>query len=136
MRPVLLAEDEETDIMLIRLAFEEARIPNPLDVVHDGSEAISYLSKRYDSGLESLPCLGILDMNMPKMSGLEVLEWLRSEPQLSQAIPVVMLSSSNLDVDMRTSLDLGAREYLTKPASHQDLVSLFLGLKQRWLAPL
>jgi len=133
MRPVLLAEDEETDIMLIRLAFQEAQITNPLDVVHDGREAVSYLLKRYGRGLESLPCLGILDVNMPKMSGLEVLEWLRSEPQLGQAIPVVMLSSSSLEVDVRTSLDLGAREYLTKPPSLQDLVSLFLGLKQRWL---
>src|SRR5438874_8305913 len=93
---ILLVEDREDDITLIRRAFERAKIPNPLQVVRDGSEAISYLAgeRKFSNRAEyHLPALVLLDLKMPGVDGFEVLRWLRLQPELRSLLVVVLTSS-------------------------------------------
>src|SRR5258706_9347997 len=82
--PILVAEDEETDAMLLRWAFEKAGVPNPLVVARDGQEAVDYLEGKGDYAdrvRHPLPCLLVLDLKMPRMSGFDVLVWVSDRPQ-------------------------------------------------------
>jgi CheY-like chemotaxis protein len=96
---ILLAEDREDDIILIRKAFAEAYISNPLQVVRDGEEAIAYLAGngRYFNRAEyPLPALLLLDLKMPRMDGFEVLKWIRQQPELSSLRIVVLTASDRI----------------------------------------
>src|SRR3989442_4741772 len=96
---VLLAEDDPDDVLLTQIAFERARLANPLQVVRDGEEAIAYLSGEGafdDRDRFPSPILLLLDLKMPKVDGFQVLEWLRSQPRLRQ-LPVAIMTSSDHD---------------------------------------
>src|SRR5690349_9391672 len=96
MRPILAAENEETDRFILNLAFDRAKLPHPLVMVGDGSQCVDYLSGTgtfADRALHPLPVLLLLDLKMPHMHGFEVLEWLASQPQFKD-LPVLVLSSS------------------------------------------
>src|SRR6185295_4086868 len=98
---VLLAEDDPDDILLTQIAFEKARLANPLQVVRDGEEAIAYLSGQgpfSDRNRFPLPILLLLDLKMPKIPGFQVLEWLRRQPHLDR-LPVAIMTSSDQDPD-------------------------------------
>ena len=130
-RPVLYAEDEDNDAYLMQRAFAKAGVSNPLQVVVDGDEAIQYLSgtgEFSDRTRYPLPCLLLLDLNLPRQSGLEVLEWVRSQPSL-QSMPVVILTSSSQDRDIGSAYSLGANGYLVKPPSSEKLIELVTGLR-------
>src|SRR5262245_28825507 len=119
LQPVLYAEDEDNDVFLMRRAFERAGVENALQVVGDGTKAIQYLSgagEFADRRRFPMPCLVLLDLNLPRRSGLEVLKWLREQPAL-QELPVVMLTSSLQDCDIGSAYNLGANGYLVKPPS-------------------
>ena len=114
---VLLAEDNATDEMLFRRALKKAGITSRLEVAMDGQQAIDYLAgeKEYaDREKFPLPHLLILDIKMPKRSGLEVLRWLREQPEYT-GLPVVMLTSSDLDRDILEAYQLGANGFFRKP---------------------
>src|SRR2546428_9867920 len=114
---ILLAEDREDDILLIRKAFQEAFINNPLQVVRDGEEAIAYLSGegKYSNRAEyPLPELMLLDLKMPGTDGFDVLKWMRQQPGL-QALRVVVLTSSDQMRDVNAAYQLGANSFLVKP---------------------
>lgn len=99
--PVLAAEDEESDVFILRLAFERVGVPDPLLVVRDGQKAVDYLQghQPYTGRLiHPLPLL-LLDLKMPRLNRFDVLAWLATRPELSY-LPVVVLSSSTLDFDM------------------------------------
>jgi len=137
MRPVLYAEDEDNDAYLMQRAFTKAGVSNPLQVVVDGDEAIQYLSgtgQFSDRTRYPLPCLLLLDLNLPRQSGLEVLEWVRSQPSL-QSMPVVILTSSSQDRDIGSAYSLGANGYLVKPPSSEKLIELVTGLRDVCLLP-
>jgi CheY-like chemotaxis protein len=137
MRPVLYAEDEDNDAYLMQRAFAKAGVSNPLHVVVDGDEAIQYLSgtRRFSDRTQyPLPCLLLLDLNLPRQSGLEVLEWVRSQPAL-QSMPVVILTSSSQDRDIGSAYSLGANGYLVKPPSSEKLIELVTGLRDVCLVP-
>src|SRR5437016_684237 len=114
---ILLAEDEEEDVVLLKLGFAKARFLNPVQVVPDGAEAIAYLqgAGKYSNRSDfPLPNLLLLDLKMPRKNGFEVLEWLRQQPQLS-ALPVVVLTSSDDMRDVNRAYQLGANTFLVKP---------------------
>ncbi len=132
---VLLAEDDPDDVLLAQIAFEKARLANPLMVVRDGEEAIAYLKGEgiySDREKYPLPILLLLDLKMPKLTGFQVLEWLQTQPQLSQ-LPVAIMTSSDFDPDVNRAYELGANSYLVKPPDAGALLALVQRLHAYWL---
>lgn len=124
--PVLLVEDDYNDVLLIQRAFRKANMQPPISIVSDGDEAISYLTRQdkyTDRELYPTPLLMLLDLKLPRRSGLEVLEWLRQQPTLKRLL-VVILTSSQENSDLVQAYELGANSYLVKPANFKDLVNL------------
>src|SRR6185436_8485420 len=102
LRPILAAEDEESDRMILEMAFRRAKLPCPLVLVRDGQEAVDYLGGMgpyADRAAHPLPALIVLDLKMPRMNGFDVLRWLAEQPRFKE-IPAVVLSSSADDIDM------------------------------------
>lgn len=110
---ILLVEDNEDDIQLTRYAINKHKITNELVIKRDGAEALKYLFEEA-AGADELPCIIILDLHLPKVSGLEVLQKIRSH-DLTKAIPVVILSTSDLKTDIDKSYQLGGNSYICKP---------------------
>ena len=133
--PILLVEDDETDVLLLRNAFRNARVANPLIEVNDGHAAIQYLSGTgayKDRTRYPLPFLMLLDLRLPKLSGFEVLGWIRDQTGLAELI-VVVLTGSDYVPDATRASELGANSYLVKPASFKELVETVKGIIDRWL---
>ena len=132
---ILLVEDDEADILLLRRAFRNARIANPLTEVHDGQAAIQYLSGEGDYADRArypIPFMILLDLRLPKLSGFEVIAWLRDQPQLVDLIVVVLTASDHV-TDVTKARDLGANSYLVKPGNFEELVQMVKRIKGRWL---
>ncbi len=133
--PILQVEDDEHDVLFLRRAFEAAGIRNSLIVARDGQEAIAYLSGVGEFGdreKHPLPCLIILDLKMPRRTGLEVLEWLRREPGLA-CVPVIMFSASAHDTEVERACQLGANSFVVKPQGTQERVKFARAVKDYWL---
>jgi CheY-like chemotaxis protein len=123
---VLAAEDEESDAALLQLAFRRAGSPGNLVVVRDGQEAIEYLNGdgRYaDRAMYPLPSLLLLDLKMPRMTGFDVLAWLKENPQFKD-LPVVVLSSSSHESDIERARQMGAWDYQVKPHGMPQFLQL------------
>ena len=119
---VLMAEDNKHDIVAAKRAWKQHNIKNPLHIVKDGEECLDYLFQRGQySDPESAPPAGILllDVNMPKMDGLTVLEHIRADEKLRR-LPVVVLTTSDLDEDRVKSYDLGANAFIRKPVGFDN----------------
>jgi CheY-like chemotaxis protein len=135
MKPVLLVEDTQTDILLMRHAWREVEVPNPLQTVEDGQSAIDYLGGvgRYaDRTAHPLPCLVLLDLKIPYFSGFEVLQWIRRQPAL-KALPVIILTSSSNDADISEAYRLSANAYIEKPMGLPRLLEMVTHLRGFWL---
>ena len=133
---ILYAEDEENDIIFLELAFKRAGSPHTLKAVLDGEQAIEYLAGEgafSDRSSHPIPALILLDINMPKQTGLEVLKWIRQQPQF-KSLPVLMLTSSSRDEDRHQARELGADAYLLKPSDPLKLVELVKSFHDRWLS--
>ena len=133
-RPILLVEDDENDILFFKRAVKHAAVTHPLHAVRDGREAIAYLSG--GAGFEDrsqfpFPCLVVLDLNLPHQNGMEVLQWIRGVG-FHPEVPVVMLTSSEAEQDMRDAYRFGANSYLIKPSQPEDLVEVVRALKRYW----
>ncbi len=128
---ILLVEDNPGDVRLTQEAFEEGYINNTLHVVTDGEEALEYLNKRGPYEDAPVPHLVLLDLNLPKIDGHEVLEEMKSDPALRR-IPVVILTVSEDKEDIRQSYDLQANAYLTKPVSPEDFMDLVQTFEEFW----
>jgi CheY-like chemotaxis protein len=124
LRRILLAEDSANDVELTLAAFEEYHIANQVDVVRDGAEALDYLYGRgaYSGHENGRPALILLDLKMPKVTGLEVLKQIKSDPAL-KTIPTVMLTSSREEGDLINSYQLGANAYVVKPVDFGEFMS-------------
>ena len=132
---ILIVEDNATDVMLIRRAFAKLNIANALQVVGDGDRAVAYLSgydEYADRARFPLPALALLDLKLPRRSGLEVLEWLRAQDRLKR-LPVVMLTSSRQLQDVNRAYDLGANSYLVKPVEFDDLQAMLGTINTYWI---
>lgn len=135
-RTILYAEDEANDIILLKRALKTADLPITLATVSDGKLAIDYLAGEgpfADRERHPLPDLILLDIKMPKMSGLEVLEWIRKQPGF-ESLPVLMFTSSWRAEDMEKARLLGADYYLIKPSEPKGLVDMVKSLHERWLS--
>jgi CheY-like chemotaxis protein len=133
--PILYVEDEEADVELLQHVLGKVGIHNPLQTVKDGKLAKDYLAGEApfsDRRRHPLPCLVLLDLNLPYWSGIEVLEWIRQQPRLRR-LPVVIFSSSNRPDDIARAYDAGANAYLVKPNALADLSTLALALRDFWL---
>ena len=132
--PILLVEDNYNDVLLIKRAFRKAKIEPPMSIVADGDEAVAYLSKKgqyADTEAFPVPSLVLLDLKLPRRSGLEVLAWLRQQPKLKR-LPVVVLTSSQENSDLAQAYDLGANSYLVKPVDFRDFVTLVELIDAYW----
>src|SRR5437016_12071300 len=135
-RHVLVADDDRNDFLLVQLAFQRAGLPVHLGHVLDGQQAVDYLTAKHKfqhRAGEPLPDLLLLDLKMPLMDGFDVLAYVRKESSLKK-LPVVVLSASQIEEDIRKALHLGADQFLTKPADFSALVDLMKGVFARWLA--
>lgn len=126
-RPILLVEDDEIDRMMVRRAFRAFGIANPLLTAGDGEEALELLR----SGGEELPALILLDLNMPRMNGIEFLHAVKSDEAL-RAIPVVILTTSNEPVDKRKCFRCSVAGYLVKPADHRRFEEMIGTIDRYW----
>ncbi|MET8984297.1 response regulator [Nonomuraea wenchangensis] len=118
---VLLVEDDQGDILLTREAFDLNKVRNRLHVVNDGEQAVAFL--RREGGYADVPCpdLILLDLNLPRMSGLEVLSEIKADPVLA-TIPVVVLTTSEAEEDILHSYRLHANAYVTKPVDFEQFI--------------
>ena len=135
LRPILAAEDEASDRMILELAFQKAKLSQPLVLVCDGQEAVDYLTgkARYaNRSAHPLPVLIVLDLKMPRMNGFDVLAWLSTQPEF-KSIPVVVLSSSSDDSDIKKARQLGACEYFVKPHSLDEFMKIVHQIQARSL---
>lgn len=130
---ILLVEDSPADIMLTREIFEESKILANLHVVQDGQAAIEYLrrAKGYENAIT--PDLILLDLNLPKKSGIEVLEEIKKDADLRR-IPVVMLTTSDDEADVRKSYDQYANSYITKPIDFEQFMDVVKALEDFWFS--
>lgn len=132
---ILLVEDREDDVLLIKKAFEKGGVDNPLQVVRDGEEAMLYLAGegRYSNRVEyPLPDLVLLDLKLPRFDGFEVLRWIRRQPGF-RSLPVVVLTSSEAIPDVNMAYKLGANSFLVKPLDFENAVEMSKVLKTYWL---
>lgn len=129
---ILLVEDNEGDILLTTEALNEGKIANTVDVVKDGWEAIQYLEKtgKY-VGIRS-PDIILLDVNLPKMNGHEVLKSIKSNEKTSH-IPVIMLTTSSSESDVLRSYQNHANCYITKPVGVSDFIEVISSIEHFWI---
>lgn len=132
---ILLVEDNPDDVELTRLAFQEGNIANDIMVARDGEEALQCLFGEEPDLCcmqDYLPGVVLLDLKLPKVSGLDVLKRIRSDPKTS-CLPVVILTSSKEDEDVRNSYSLGANAYVRKPVDYHEFVQAAKTLGLFWL---
>jgi two-component system, response regulator len=129
---ILLVEDNQDDEELAVLAFERARIANRMVVVRDGQEALDYFFGTAGRDPQLLPQVVLLDLKLPKVSGLDVLRRLRADPR-TRRLPVVILTSSKEEQDLIESYDLGANSYVRKPVDFADFAEVIRQLQLYWL---
>lgn len=128
---ILVAEDEEADVFLLKRAFSEVELTQRVQFVGDGEAAVEYLGQRMSSADDRMPSLIILDLKMPRRSGIDVVHWLRGQPA-TRCLPAVILSSSSRPGDVEAAYSAGANGFLVKPASTGERKELAQFIKQ-WL---
>jgi len=134
--PILLVEDDEDDIHFVQRAFRKGKILNKLYVVRDGEEAVEFLrhTGRYANKAEApRPGFILLDLNMPRMNGREVLDKIKKDKDLRR-IPVVVLTTSDTKKDVFDSYDHGANTYITKPVEFDKFFDAVITLGKYWLS--
>jgi CheY-like chemotaxis protein len=130
---ILLAEDNPGDAKLTRKALEQGKVINNLNVVTDGVEAMGYLRQEGEYADRPRPDLVLLDLNMPRKDGREVLQDIKSDPDLRR-IPIVVMTSSEAEEDIVQSYDLHANAYVTKPIDFDGFIEVVGSLEEFWLS--
>jgi len=129
---ILLVEDNPGDVRLIVEAFKENKLRNKLDVVEDGVEALAFLSREDKYADAPRPDLILLDLNLPKKDGREVLAEIKADENLRR-IPVVILTTSKAEEDILKAYDLNANCYITKPVGLDQFIKVVKSIKEFWL---
>jgi CheY-like chemotaxis protein len=135
IRTILQVEDDPNDIFMFDRAMRKTGFTNPIQVASDGQQAIDYLSgagKFADRKAFPLPCLVLLDLKLPHVSGLDVLKWIRQQPGVVRV--VLVMSASAVETDIATAYLLGANAYLIKPSEASKLEVMANAIKDFWIA--
>ncbi len=130
---ILLVEDNEGDILLTEEALEDAKIITELSVVKDGRQAIDFVTRQGKYAKAKLPDLILLDVNLPKKNGHEVLQYLKGDEKLKR-IPVIMLTTSSFKKDINLAYDNYANCYITKPIEVKDFINVVTTIENFWIA--
>lgn len=130
---ILLVEDNEGDILLAKEALKEGKIPNTINVARDGQEALDYLFRRFDFHSATIPDLILLDINLPKIDGKEVLSEIKQDQQLRR-IPVVMLTTSSAEDDVMDAYYHHANCYIVKPVDLDKFLQVVHRIESFWLS--
>lgn len=134
-KTVLLVEDFDNDVILMRRFWKKEGLTDQLQVASDGQQALDYLAGRHpftNREQHPLPCLVLLDLKLPRVMGLDVLIWIRSQAAL-KTLPVIVLSTSALGSDVDQAYALGANAFLVKPADVVQLADMVRSLRDFWL---
>ncbi|GAB3387558.1 response regulator [Lysobacter fragariae] len=134
-RDILLVEDNPDDVELTRLAFAEAGVANRMEVVRDGAQALDYLFARGQYARRNaadLPAIVLLDLNLPKLDGREVLQAIRANPA-TRSLPVIVLTTSAEPFDVEASYALGVNSYIRKPVDFEQFVWAVKQVGLYWL---
>jgi len=126
-KPILLVEDDRVDAMTVRRAMKDIKVVNRLDIAGDGEDALAFLR---DPENEE-PCIILLDLNMPRMNGIEFLTLIKQDEALKR-IPVVVLTSSSEEQDKVDSFDLGVAGYMIKPVDYHQFVEVMRAIDLYW----
>jgi len=129
---ILLVEDNDGDVRLTREALKEGRVANTLEVVRDGVDAMQYLTRQGPFADAPKPDLILLDLNLPRMDGREVLEKIKADESLKR-IPVVVLTTSSAEEDVLRTYNLHANCYITKPVDFEKFVGVVRSIDEFWL---
>lgn len=132
---ILIADDDFGDCHLIEKAFQENHLKNPIIFVHDGDELIQYLKhegKYADKKAYPNPCLIFLDLNMPRKDGREALREIKGS-QLFRRFPIIVMTGSEAEEDIKSSYDLGVNSYIQKPLTFEGLLDVIKVIKEFWL---
>jgi CheY-like chemotaxis protein len=127
--PILLVEDNPVDVDLTLRAFEYRNLANPIHVARDGEEALAWID-RWLQG-EPVPVVILLDLKLPRVDGLEVLKKIKSNSKL-KSIPVVILTTSTEDLDIKTAYELGANSYIVKPVDFDKFLDIAKQIELYW----
>src|SRR5215218_7633026 len=139
MKPgvILLVDNDVDDVFIVNLAFEQWGLKNPLQVLWNGAQVVDYLTGQGGYANREqfpLPSLILLDLHLPKLSGLEVVTWIRARPEWAK-LPVVILSGSGNSKEVACALDLGANAALKKTPTRENLLEQFVELNETVLGP-
>jgi CheY-like chemotaxis protein len=129
---ILMVEDNPADVELTKEAFSEGKLNNTIHVVNDGEEALDYLYKRGRFADAITPHIVLLDLNLPKINGREVLATIKGDKELS-SIPVIILSSSEDSADIKESYALNANSFVTKPVAINDFLGVVKSVEHFWV---
>lgn len=130
LRPILLVEDSPMDLDLTMRAFKKSNLANPIEVARDGDEALSWI-RRWEAG-EETPVVILLDLKLPKTDGLEVLRRYKSS-EAAKKTPLVVLTTSEEDRDIREAYRLGANSYIVKPVAFEKFLEVARQIEIYWL---
>ena len=133
MIDILLVEDNPGDVRLTREVLKDGKINNTLNVVMDGEEALDYLHKRGSHTAAHKPDIILLDLNLPKIDGREVLEHIKNDPDLKR-IPVIVLTTSDAQTDILKMYDNHANCYITKPVDFAQFINVVKSIEDFWLS--
>jgi CheY-like chemotaxis protein len=136
LRTILLIEDEPTDAQLILRGFEKAKVLNPIVHLTNGDDALRYLAGRgefTDRLKYPIPALILLDLKLPGLTGIQLLQWLHVQGELKR-IPLVVLTADDRQDIVNAAYDLGANSYLVKPGNAADIVRMVKVIQSYWLA--
>ncbi|MFA0887694.1 MAG: response regulator [Synergistales bacterium] len=125
-KTILIVEDDEVDVMTIKRAMKEIHVTNPIRVKWNGEEALEYLK-----GEKDLPGIILLDLNMPRMNGVELLQQIRTDERL-KPIPVIVLTTSREEQDRVSSFNLGVAGYMIKPVDYLQFVEVIRAINLYW----
>lgn len=130
---ILLVEDSPADILLTREAFEQNKIMNTVHVVEDGIQAMDFLYRRGDHASAPRPDLILLDLNLPRKNGREVLAEIKADPDL-KTIPIVVLTTSSADEDILRAYNLNANSYVVKPVGFDNFMEAMQSIRHFWFS--